>query len=61
MKLVKLKELEIGDEIIISGKSKLKYLKVLSTPVLGNKDLWGIVIDNNGRGWEKIGKKYNLS
>lgn len=58
MGLVKIEELLEGDEIIISGNSKLKYLKVLSTPVLGNRDLWGIVIDNNGRRWGKIGKKY---
>lgn len=56
--LVKIEDIISGDEIIISWNSKLKYLKVLTTPVLGNRDLWGIVIDNNGRRWEKIGKKY---
>ena len=61
MKLVKLKELEIGDEIIISGNSKLKYLKVLSTPVLGNRDLWEMKYDESklyGRSYEVVGKKY---
>ena len=61
MKLVKLKELEIGDEIIISGNSNLKYLKVLSTPTLGNRDLYTSVIDettNSGWNWKVIGKKY---
>lgn len=45
MKLVKISELQIGDEIIISGNSKLKYLKVLSTPALGNKDLYSRIIN----------------
>lgn len=61
MKLVKIEELEIGDEIIISGNSKLKYLKVLSKPTLGNKDLYKSVVDettNSGRSWKVIGKRY---
>ena len=33
-KLIKVNELEIGDEIIISSYSKLKYLKVLKLPKL---------------------------
>lgn len=43
--LVKIEDLQIGDEIIISGNSKLKYLKVLKKPELSNKPLWGTVID----------------
>lgn len=31
-RLVKVEELEIGDEIIISGHSNLKYMKVLKKP-----------------------------
>lgn len=59
MKLIKIEELLPGDEIIISGNSNLKYLKVLSTPTLGNKDLWSMVIDNQGkRDWKVVGKKY---
>ena len=34
IKLIKISELEIGDEIIISSYSKLKYLKVLKLPKL---------------------------
>ncbi len=34
LKLIKISELEIGDEIIISSYSKLKYLKVLNLPKL---------------------------
>lgn len=61
MKLVKIEELEIGDEIIISGNSNLKYLKVLSKPTLGNKDLYQSVVDNttnSGWNWKVVGKKY---
>ena len=61
MKLVKIEELEIGDEIIISGNSKLKYLKVLSKPTLGNRDLYQSVVDNttnSGWNWKVVGKKY---
>ena len=34
LKLIKISELEIGDEIIISSYSNLKYLKVLNLPKL---------------------------
>ena len=34
LKLIKVNELEIGDEIIISSYSNLKYLKVLKLPKL---------------------------
>ena len=33
-KLVKIEELQEGDEIIISGHSSLKYMKVLKKPVI---------------------------
>ena len=39
-KLVKVKELLEGDEIIISSYSNLKYLKVLKTPIINNKKCW---------------------
>jgi len=61
MKLVKIEELSPGDEIIISGNSNLKYLKVLSKPTLGNRDLCQLVIDettNSGWNWKVVGKKY---
>ena len=34
LKLIKVNELEIGDEIIISSYSNLKYLKVVKLPKL---------------------------
>lgn len=34
MKLVKIEELDVGDEIIISCQGYFKYLKILSTPKL---------------------------
>ena len=34
LKLIKISELEIGDEIIISSYSNLKYLKVIKLPKL---------------------------
>ena len=40
LKLIKVNELEIGDEIIISSYSKLKYLKVLKLPKLKTNN-WG--------------------
>ena len=40
LKLIKISELEIGDEIIISSYSKLKYLKVLKLPKLKTGS-WG--------------------
>lgn len=61
MKLIKVQDIIPGDEIIISGNSKLKYLKVLSTPVLGNRDLWEMKYDESkpyGRSYEVVGKKY---
>ena len=60
MKLIKVQDIIPGDEIIISG-NKLKYLKVLSTPVLGNRDLWEMKYDESkpyGRSYEIVGKKY---
>ena len=40
LKLIKISELEIGDEIIISSYSKLKYLKVVKLPKL-KTSRWG--------------------
>ena len=40
LKLIKISELEIGDEIIISSYSKLKYLKVIKLPKL-KTNRWG--------------------
>ena len=40
LKLIKISELEIGDEIIISSYSNLKYLKVLKLPKL-KINSWG--------------------
>ena len=40
MELVKIEDLEVGDEIIISCQSYFKYLRVLVTPALGTKKHW---------------------
>lgn len=40
LKLIKISELEIGDEIIISSYSKLKYLKIIKLPKL-KTSRWG--------------------
>ena len=40
LKLIKVNELEVGDEIIISSYSNLKYLKVLKLPKL-KTSRWG--------------------
>lgn len=38
--LVEVKDLEIGDEIIISVNSHFRYLKILSQPKVGKKVHW---------------------
>ena len=40
LKLIKVSELEVGDEIIISSYSNLKYLKVMKLPKL-KTSRWG--------------------
>ena len=45
LKLIKVNELEIGDEIIISSYSNLKYLKVLKLPKLKTNN-WGDYYSN---------------
>ena len=40
LKLIKVSELEVGDEIIISSYSNLKYLKVVKLPKL-KTSRWG--------------------
>ena len=40
LKLIKVSELEVGDEIIISSYSNLKYLKVVKLPKLKTNN-WG--------------------
>jgi len=40
MKLVKIEELEVGDEIIISCQSHFKYLRILRKPMVGTKTHW---------------------
>ena len=39
-KLVKIEELQEGDEIIVGSGSTLKYLKLLKNPTLSNKVGW---------------------
>lgn len=45
IKLIKVDELEIGDEIIISSYSNLKYLKVMKLPKLKTSN-WGSYYSN---------------
>ena len=40
LKLIKVSELEVGDEIIISSYSNLKYLKIIKLPKLKTSN-WG--------------------
>ena len=40
MELVELKDLEVGDEILISCQSYFKYLRVLRKPAVGTKKHW---------------------
>jgi hypothetical protein len=40
MKLVELKDLEVGDEIIISCQSYFKYLRILRKPMMSGKTHW---------------------
>jgi hypothetical protein len=40
LKEVELKDLEAGDEILISCQSYFKYLRILRTPALGTKKHW---------------------
>jgi hypothetical protein len=40
MELIELKDLEVGDEIIISCQSYFKYLRILRKPALGIKLHW---------------------
>ena len=40
MEIVKVEDLEVGDEILISCQSYFKYLKVLVKPSLGKKTHW---------------------
>lgn len=48
MRKIEIEELQVGDEIIISGNSKLKYLKVLKVPVVKSNNGWKKYIDENG-------------
>ena len=57
--LVKIEDLQIGDEILVSSGSKMKYLKVLKQPALSNKTGWVKSVDNEGYfTWDKNGKRY---
>ena len=40
MELVEIKDLEVGDEILISCQSYFKYLRILRKPALGTKTHW---------------------
>lgn len=40
MKIIKVEELEKGDEIIIPSSSQFKYLRVLTEPKISSKKYW---------------------
>jgi len=40
MEIVEVKDLEVGDEILISCQSYFKYLRILRKPVVGAKKHW---------------------
>ena len=40
MELVEIKDLEVGDEILISCQSYFKYLRVLRKPAIGKNTHW---------------------
>ena len=60
-KLIEIKDIEEGDEVIISGNSSLKYLKVIKKPVFKGNCAWGIDIDpiTQKRTWVKNRPKYS--
>ena len=66
LKLIKISELEIGDEIIISSYSKLKYLKVIKLPKVKTNS-WGNYYTNvkcsikQEHHLSKWGKKMNIN
>ena len=66
LKLIKISELERGDEIIISSYSKLKYLKVLKLPKLKTNS-WGDYYTNvkcslkQEHRVSKLGKNININ
>ncbi len=43
--LINIKDLQIGDEIILGSNSNLKYLKVLSSPTIKHYKGWHRIID----------------
>lgn len=47
-KLIKVEELQEGDEIIVASGSTLKYLKLLKNPTLSNKTGWKRRINDQG-------------
>ena len=66
LKLIKVSELEVGDEIIISSYSNLKYLKVLKLPKL-KTSRWGDYYTNvkcsikQEHRVSKLGKNININ
>jgi hypothetical protein len=66
LKLIKVSELEIGDEIIISSYSNLKYLKVIKLPKVKTNN-WGNYYTNvkcsikQEHHVSKWGKKMNIN
>ena len=58
--LIRVQDLQIGDEVIISGNSNLKYLKILSVPKISDVKAYERIIDptTNKLIWTKTKIKY---
>lgn len=48
MQLINIEDIQVGDELIISGNAKLKYLKVLKKPVIKHNNGWRQVFNPDG-------------
>lgn len=59
MQLITIDEILVGDEIIISGNSKLKYLKVLKKPVLKRNNGWRRDFSDGILKWEHDAPVYS--
>ena len=58
-RLVKIEELQEGDEIIVASGSTIKYLKLLKNPTLSNKTEWKKGVDDQGYfTWDRNSPRY---
>lgn len=59
-KLIKFNEVMVGDELIISAHSQLKYLKVLRLPVKKDGTRFKVSLRRDQRGKDKWSWLYNV-